>query len=384
MDNIKKKIIDLSSIGITDALSVSVAGMFWFFIASEIGPENYGEITFLISIAILVSGIALFGSNNTVLVLSAKKIDIHATIYLITIVANIIGSIIIFALFFNLGISLVIIAYSMFALVTFDLLGRKWYKSYSKYIIIQKILLVGFGISLYYLIGENGILIGIALSHAHFIFHIIKSIKNSKINFNLIKERKEFFLNNFIISMTGTLTNSVDKLIIAPLLGFIILGNYSLGLQFFSLLSILPIIAMKYLTAQDISKIPNKKLKKIIVLVSIGLAILGSTIGPMVISNIFPKFTEAEDIIRILSWAIIPSTIYSTYYLPKFWALEKNRLILFTTITIIVTQLIGIVTLGSLYGVIGIAVSFVISNLCGVIFAVIIDKKVLCGTENKK
>ena len=104
MDNIKKKIIDLSSIGITDALSVSVAGMFWFFIASEIGPENYGEITFLISIAILVSGIALFGSNNTVLVLSAKKIDIHATIYLITIVANIISSIIIFALFFNLGI----------------------------------------------------------------------------------------------------------------------------------------------------------------------------------------------------------------------------------------------------------------------------------------
>ena len=64
MDNIKKKIIDLSSIGITDALSVSVAGMFWFFIASEIGPENYGEITFLISIAILVSGIALFGSNS--------------------------------------------------------------------------------------------------------------------------------------------------------------------------------------------------------------------------------------------------------------------------------------------------------------------------------
>lgn len=384
MNNIKKKIVDFSSIGITDGVSVGIAGIFWFFIASELGPENYGEITFLISIAAIVSGIVLFGSNNTVLVLSAKKVDIHATIYLITIVANIIGSIIIFALFFNLGISLVIIAYSMFSLVTFDLLGRKWYKSYSKYIIIQKILLVGFGISFYYLIGENGILIGIALSHAHFIFHIVKSIKNSKINFNLIGERKEFLLNNFAISITGTFYSSIDKLIIAPLLGFVILGNYSLGLQFFSLISILPAMSVKYLTAQNISEISNKQLKKIIVLASIGIAILGSTVGPMIISNIFPKFTESEDIIRILSWAVIPSTIQATYYLPKFWALEKNRLILFTTTIIIITQIIGIVVFGPLYGAIGIALAFVISNLCGTIFAVIIDKILLCGIDNGK
>lgn len=384
MDNIKKKIFDISSIGITDSVSAGIAGMFWFYIASELGPKNYGEMTFLISIAALVSGIALFGSNNTILVLTAKKIDIHATIYLITIVANIIGSLIIFVLFFNLGISLMVIAYAMFSLVTFDLLGRKWYKSYSKYIIIQKILLVGFGIGLYYLIGENGILIGIALSHTHFIFHIVKSFKNSKINFNLIKERKEFFLNNFAISVSGTLYSSIDKLIIAPLLGFTILGNYSLALQFFSLLSLLPAMSVKYLIAQNISGISNKKLKKIIVLASIMIAIAGSTIGPMTISDIFPKFIESESVIQIISWAIIPSTIQATYYFPKFWAYEKNRLILFTTITTIITLIIGIITLGPLYGAIGIALAFVISNTCGTIFTVIIDKILLSVVNNKK
>lgn len=377
MNNIKKKILDISSIGITDGVGTCIAGMFWFYIASELGPENYGEVIFLISIAALVSGIALFGSNNTILVLSAKKVDIQATIYLITIVANIIGSIIIFALFFNLGISLVIIAYAMFSLVTFDLLGRKLYGSYSRYIIIQKILLVGFGIGLYYLIGENGILIGIALSHVHFIFHIVKSFKNSKINFNLIRERKEFFLNNFVISISGTFYGSIDKLIIVPLLGFIILGNYSLGLQFFSLLSLLPAMSVKYLTAQNISGIPNKKLKKIIVSVSIGIAILGSTVGPIIISNIFPKFVESEDVIRIISWAVIPLTIQSTYYFPKFWAQEKNRLIVYTSIITITIQIIGIITLGPLYGVVGIALAFVISNLGGTGFSAIIDKIML-------
>jgi len=374
MDNIKKKIFDISSIGIADGLGMGIAAVFWFYIASELGPENYGELTFLISIAALVSGIALFGSNNTILVLTAKKIDIQATIYLITIVVNVIGSIIIFALFSNLGISLLIIAYAMFSLVTFDFLGRKLYGNYFRYIIIQKILLVGFGIGFYYLIGENGILIGIALSHVHFIYHIVKSFKNSKINFNLIRERKEFILNNFALSISRTFYGSLDKLIIAPLLGFAILGNYSLGLQFFSILSILPSISVKYLTSQNISGVPNKKLKKIIVLISIVVAILGFTVAPMIMSYIFPKFVESGDIIRIISLAVIPSTIQSTYYSPKFWALEKNHLILFTSMIVVGTQIIGILTLGPLYGAIGIAYAFVISSVFGIIFSITVDR----------
>ena len=125
MSNTKKKIFDISLIGFTDSVGSGVAALFWLYIASELGPENYGELTFFISIAALVSGIALFGSNNTILVLTAKKIDIQSTLYFITIIANILGSIVIFVLFFNMGISLIVIAYAMFSLVTFDLLGRK-------------------------------------------------------------------------------------------------------------------------------------------------------------------------------------------------------------------------------------------------------------------
>jgi hypothetical protein len=47
-------------------------------------------------------------------------------------------------------------------------------------------------------------------------------------------------------------------------------------MQFFAILNILPSICVKYLVAQDISRIPNKILKKIMVLVYVGIVILGS------------------------------------------------------------------------------------------------------------
>lgn len=381
MGNLKNKIFDISSVALTDFIGTGTVAIFWFYIASELGPENYGELTYLISIAALVSGIALFGSNHTIWIMAAKKIDIQATIFLITSITSLIGAIIVFFLFQNIGISLVILAYFLLSLVISDFLGKKLYRSYSKYVITQKILMVIFGIGMYYLIGESGILIGIALSYAHLIYPMLKATKSSKINFKLIKEKKDFILNNMSLSFSRTFQGSMDKLIIAPLLGFAILGNYSLGLQFFSIISILPGTAIKYLIAQDASGIANKKLKKLMVISSVGMAILGSTIGPSVISYFFPRFSEAEEVIRIVSWAVIPMTIAATQYIPKLWAQEKNRLILYHTIIVLVTQIIAILLLSSLYGSAGIAIAFVLSISIGCVFIALADK--ITEKENK-
>jgi len=93
MDSIKKKIFDISSIGVTDVIGIGTAAIFWFYIASSLGPESYGEITFLTSIAALVAGITVFGSNTTLMVFPAKKIDLQSTLYLIVLVANLIAGI---------------------------------------------------------------------------------------------------------------------------------------------------------------------------------------------------------------------------------------------------------------------------------------------------
>jgi len=374
MDSIRKKIIDISSIGIADILSAGIAGIFWFYIASMVGPKNYGEITYLLSIATLASGLALLGSNYTLMVYSAKKIPIQSTLFLLSSVIGFISAITIFFFFADLGLSLVILGYIILALVTADLLGKKLYKTYSKYVIIQKILMVILGIGLYYVMKEPGILLGIGLSYLPLIKEMINRFKENKINFKLLIEKKNFILNNFALNITGTLYGSLDKLIIVPLLGFTILGNYSLGLQFYTIISLLPVLAIKYLVAQNATGIVNKKLKKIMVLCSVGIALLGSIFAPMIIGEIFPKFENAEEIIRIISFGVIPSTITSAYLFPKFWANEKNKIILATSIIVLIIQIIGIVLLGPIYGAKGIAVSFLISLSIGTGFAIIMDR----------
>lgn len=374
MDDARKKILDFSSIGLANIIAAGTAAIFWFYIAAEIGPENFGELMYLLSIASLVSALALFGSEKTVLVFSAKNIDVQKTIYAITLTTSSIGAIVIFMLFFNISLSFTVIGFSLLVLITTDLLGKKLYREYSKYIIIQKVLLVVLGIGFYYLMGESGILVGIALSHGFYIIKLIRTMKVSKFNLGFLKEKKNFILNNFALSITGAFYGSIDKIIIAPLLGFGILGNYSLGLQFFSLLTLLPTTAINYLIPQDSSGIQNKKLKKIIVLISIIFAILGFTIGPIAISYFFPKFNEADDVIRIISLAIIPTTIINVMYFSKFWAHEMNRKILFPSILVVTVQVFLILTLGPVYGINGVAGALVISITCGTILAAVLDR----------
>jgi O-antigen/teichoic acid export membrane protein len=374
MDSRRKKILDISSIGIADILSVGLAGIFWFYIASMLGPENYGEITYLLSIAALASGLSLLGSNYTLMVYSAKKIPIQSTLFLLSSVIGFVAAITIFFFFTDLGLSLIILGYIVLALVTADLLGKKLYKTYSKYVIIQKILMVILGIGLYYVMKEPGILLGIGLSYLPLIKEMISRFKENKINFKIVIEKKNFILNNFALNITGALYGSLDKLIIVPLLGFTVLGNYSLGLQFYTIISLLPALSIKYLVAQDATGIPNKKLKKIMVLSSVGIALLGSIFAPMIIGEIFPKFENAEEIIRIISFGVIPSTITSAYLFPKFWANERNRIILATSILVLIIQIIGIILLGPIYGAKGIATSFLISLSIGTGFAIIMDR----------
>ena len=85
-------------------------------------------------------------------------------------------------------------------------------------------------------------------------------------------------------------------------------------------------------------------------------------------SHIFPKFSNAEDVIRILSWAIIPSTITASVFLPRFLSMERSRVILLGSICWIVTQVVGIIILGYYFNTNGIALAFVLASIMSTIF----------------
>jgi O-antigen/teichoic acid export membrane protein len=375
MENFWNKLKDIASIGVADIAAAGISSIFWFYIASTVGPEDYGQITYFISIAMLSSTIALFGASNTNIVYTAKKIPIQSTLYLITLTSGIIISIILFVIFINIGVSSLILGFIIFSLATSEILGKKLFKIYSKFILTQKILMIILGISAYYFVGIEGILIGYGLSYIPYTYIIFNSFRTEKIDFSLIKQKLHFIIPQYFQTLSGSLSGSLDKLIIAPLFGFTLLGNYSLGLQVYALLTLLPAVVVKYIIPQDSSGIENKKLKLIIILSSIIIAILGFTFGPIVISTIFPKFTNAEEVIQIISFATIPYTITNVYH-SKFYGLEKSKYVLISSTLSTGTQILGILILGSLFGVNGIAASLVLGSSAATIFVVLADKNI--------
>jgi len=133
-----------------------------------------------------------------------------------------------------------------------------------------------------------------------------------------------------------------------------------LSLQFLSLLIILPSIVYQYILPRDASSLSNKLLKKATILVSVGLAILGILLGPIILLIFFPEFTEAADIIRIVSLAVIPVTI-NLMYISKFLGDEKSKIVLIGSGIYLLVLVLGIIILGDLFSVNGIASSLVLA-----------------------
>ena len=136
-----KKLKDIGAIGGGDIFGSMMAAGFWFFLASQIEPEQYGEIFWFLGIAGIFSTIALFGTVNTITVYTAKKVKIQSTLYAISLLASVILSlivIVIFPSFYTIDVGIILIAYVINTLAIGDLLGRKQYTTYSKYILVQK------------------------------------------------------------------------------------------------------------------------------------------------------------------------------------------------------------------------------------------------------
>ena len=361
-----KIIRDISTIGGADIFGTAMSAVFWFYLASQIEPSSYGEISWFLGIAGLFSGIALFGTANTLTVYAAKKTQIQSTLNFISLSASVILSfivIVLFPSFYTIDVGIILIAYVINTLAIGDLLGRKQYTSYSKYTLVQKGLTLGLGFLFYYLFGYEAIILALACSYMFYIKRIYSIFREMKIDFGLIKQRMGFITNNYLtFILTGAVGGGqVDKIIVAPLLGFAILGNYSLALQVINIMMIFPSIFYKYLLPQESSGVKNKKPKIIVIIFSIFMSVLGIFIAPTLIENFFPKFIEAVDAIKIMSLVVIPGSI-ALILEAQFLGNERSKIVIIGTGISLVFLTIGMIVLGSWFGIIGVAWSLVIAT----------------------
>ena len=371
--NILSGLKGLTTIGASDIAGSVIGAVFWFYMASLLGAENYGQLSYFISIASIASTISLLGTENVISVYVPKNVRLESTIYLLTIIIGLFAALILFFMFSNVGISAYVLGAIIVGLGATEILAKRMYSSYSKYIIIQKILMVVLSIGFYHVMGINGVLLGLGVSFFPYLIRIYKGFKESKIDFSILKGRTGFMINSYLLNLSSTFTGSIDKLIILPLVGFALLGNYQLGIQFMSILTILPSIVYKYILPRDASGLSNTKLKQVTVILSIGLAVLGIFLSPIIIPIMFPAYKEAIEVVQIMSIATIPSTI-NLMFVSKFLAAERNRVILISTGIHMFVLILFIFLLGKTFGIDGMSTALVLAISMETIYHCIVDK----------
>ncbi len=357
-----KKINSLISMTFANTIGSGITAGFWFIIAALLLPSEYGEIHYLISIAGIAYTIALFGTSEVISVYTAKKIELQSTLTFISLITGSVAAIIVLFLFSKIDLSFLIIAYIINDISMGYLLGKKFFVNYSKYFLLQKGLTFSLGIILYYILGPEGIILGLVLSYAHYIIIIYKIQKNSKINFEGLKSKIGFVSTNYSIKLSSIAKNHLDKIIVVPLLGFELLGNYALALQMYALFMMFSKIIYQYILPHDSTGEKTTKIKIISIMVSVFIMFAGLIIAPIIIPNIFPEYDEAVPAIQIISLAIVPSTL-SLIFSSKFLGQENARIVLISRISFAISFIGLILVLTPIFGIVGASSSFVISNI---------------------
>ena len=383
MGSFKERIFGLKglfSLGATDIVGNVISMFFWLYIATIIDVEQYGQVNYLIGIAAISSTVVLIGNSNVITVFSAKKIPLQSSLYLLTLFAGTISAISVFIIFYNIEVSLLIFGYLFGTMILAELIGRKLFVGYSKYLLTQKILTVAFGLGLYHIIGINGIILGLAISYAPFLIRLVNEFRATKIDFSLLKPHRNFIVTNYTFVVIDGFKNSLDKLIIVPLLGFTVLGQYTLSLQIISVLMMSSNIVFKYILSEDASGNRNKKLKLVTIFFATIIAVAGIFILPLMIPIFFPKYVEAIPALKIMSLGIISSTISLTYY-SKLFSTEKSRVLIISRSLMVLSMILGIVILGQQFGLVGVAYSFVLSSSIEAVFLFITSRRMKDNNE---
>jgi O-antigen/teichoic acid export membrane protein len=157
--------------------------------------------------------------------------------------------------------------------------------------------------------------------------------------------------------------------------GALILGPYQLGFQIFVILLIIPNIVTQYTLPHDATGIKNKSLKKYTMIISGIITGLVIILTPPLIPIFFPKYIESIEVIQIMGFALIPSAlimILTSELLGK----ENSKSVILSNIVAIIALIIGIIILGEIMGLLGLALSLVIAKILQCITLLILKNRI--------
>ena len=362
LSRLVKNMFEPLLIGSSNLIASVIGGLFWLGLASIVAVTSYGELNYYIAAATLANGISLIGLNSTTMTYLAKGSEkIVAQANVLVLVLSSISAIILAIIIDNIAVGLLVVAMSSFAMTGAQFLGRKSYKRYSILIIVNRAAQVILSLGLYYLFGINGIILGYILSSLVLSYPFFRSIKSASLSFEEIKRRMSFSLHSYSVSVSQAIANNADKLFIAPIFGFEILGLYQLGFQFLTFLAVLPASLYQYLLPQEASGIDRKGVRTTGLVLSIVFAATLFFTLPLMIERFFPQYTQAIPVAQLMIFGIIPQTMNSLMN-SRLLGKEKSKLVAIGSAAYVSSLLILLYILGSHFGLLGLGMTVIVSS----------------------
>jgi O-antigen/teichoic acid export membrane protein len=355
---IEKGLVNVTAGNVISSL-IGVA--FWLFLASIMTVEDYGKLNYYLSIAMTASALALMGLNVTVMTYLPKGDDIikHQANLLI-LIANCVICAILFLLTRNIPVIIMLFGLSFFTMAQAEILGRSNFKKYSYVVIGQRVLLVPISLSLYYVMGVDGVITGYGLSTLLFSYNFFKSLKRSKLQLKDLKPKFRFTLHAFSINVLEKVTFYVDKLLIGPLFGFGVLGTYQFGFQFLMFLYIIPYSLYQFLLPRESVGISGGRILITGMVAAIIFSAASFVLIPSIVNSFFTHFVGSVQSAQIMVFGVIP-LMASNIIIARFFGKGKSTPPLIASVIRVIALLPLIFFLGNLFSTTGLAFAILIS-----------------------
>jgi len=363
---------NFSFVALGQIVGTGLQAIFYFSLAALLDPENFGEMSYWISLAGAVALIARFGLAQTVTVYQAKNN------YLLTGQANILAFITsavaaLVLIPFDIFAAVLSFTMSLFVMNQNNLLGLKKYKRYMWINIVKNILIVIAPISLYFVLDIPGILLGMAISNLLASSDYLRLLKFKLKSFAELTGKYKVLIHNFGLDASVNLPRMIDKVLIAPLFGFGFVGIHQFNIQILFALEILPITLYSFLLPEESSGQSHRKINYLVVIGSGLLALLVIVLAPLIIPQLFPKYVEGILPLQLMVISIIPMAI--SYILSAKLQAMESKTIGYSSIIRIGVLLGLIVLLGEQLGLIGLALAVLISISLNTIFLYLLYNK---------
>jgi len=360
LKRVMKEDVGLVYIALGGLGSTFLGAFFWFILASILEVKNYGLVNYYIALASIFAGLGAMGLNTTVTTYLAKgEREVLHEANSLTLISGLVLAIILSV--FQWGSGLLSATMIFFAMTLAEMLGRKMYREYAFLSIGQRLAQITLSILLFFQLGIPGIILGYFLGFLAFSYHYLKSITKFTLKINNLKEKRNFTLHSYGFNLVGNFSAYLDKIIIGILFGYYALGLYQLGFQFLMLLSIIPGSLYQYLLPEESSGKNKREIKLISLILSVALALTTLTISPYLIENMFPTFIDSIQIVRVMSLAVIPSTIVAMLN-ASLLGKERSKTVLTAGLVYLASLIAGLIIMGKIMGILGLALTLIIAQ----------------------